>query len=185
MSQPQEQGALAIGVDVGGTFTDLVVRDSTRNRLIIRKVPTTPEDQSLGFLNALDQAQVPLRSVESLVHGSTIGTNAVLERKGVRCGLITSSGFRDVLELGRRTRPNAWGLTGTFDALIPRELRREIPERLDASGGVVIPLDEAAVAAAVDDLMDMQIDALVICFCLLYTSPSPRDVEESRMPSSA
>ena len=172
MSQPQEQGALAIGVDVGGTFTDLVVRDSTRNRLIIRKVPTTPEDQSLGFLNALDQAQVPLRSVESLVHGSTIGTNAVLERKGVRCGLITSSGFRDVLELGRRTRPNAWGLTGTFDALIPRELRREIPERLDASGGVVIPLDEAAVAAAVDDLMDMQIDALVICFMHAYADPA-------------
>lgn len=172
MNEPTKNSTLAIGVDVGGTFTDLVVHDPATNRLRIRKVPTTPEDQSRGFLDALEQAQAPLRQVDSLVHGSTIGTNAVLERKGVRCGLLTSEGFRDVLELGRRTRPNAWGLTGTFEALIPRELRIEIPERLDATGAVVTPLDEAAVEAAIAELMEQGIDALVICFMHAYADPT-------------
>ncbi len=163
---------LAIGVDVGGTFTDLVVHDRRTGTLRIEKVPTTPEDQSQGFMNALETAGIDLGEVNSMVHGSTIGTNAVLERKGVRCGLITTRGFRDTLELGRRTRPNNWGLTGHFEALIPRERRLEVTERIDARGRVETAIAEPEVEAAVTALLEQGIDALVVSFVHAYANPA-------------
>jgi N-methylhydantoinase A/oxoprolinase/acetone carboxylase beta subunit/N-methylhydantoinase B/oxoprolinase/acetone carboxylase alpha subunit len=170
---------LAVGVDVGGTFTDLIVLDNESGELRIEKVPTTPSDQSQGFVTALEGAAVSLADVQSLVHGSTIGTNAVLERKGVRCGLITTRGFRDVLELGRRTRPNNWGLTGSFEALIPREYRTEVTERVDATGAVHEELDEAEVAAAVELLVAAGVQALVICFIHAYANPDHEERAEA------
>ena len=127
---------------------------SIRRRGVFRvaKVPSTPEDQSVGFIAGLAALETDLAAVAALVHGTTVATNAVLERKGARCGLITTAGFRDVLELGRRTRPNPYGMTGSFEALIPRDLRAEVPERIDAAGRVLTPLDEAAVRRAVHRL---------------------------------
>ena len=103
-----------IGVDVGGTFTDLVVIDGKTGHIRIAKTPTTLENQAFGVLTALDDAQVKLPDINLIVHGTTTTTNAVLERKLSRTGLITTGGFRDVLELGRRTRPQAYGMTGQF-----------------------------------------------------------------------
>src|SRR5271170_3340701 len=137
--------AWQIGVDVGGTFTDLLALDPAAGLFRVAKVPSTPEDQSIGFLAGLDVLGIDRKAVAALIHGTTVATNAVLERKGARCGLVTTAGFRDVLELGRRTRPNAYGMTGSFEALIPRELRVEVTERVDAAGRVLIPLDEAEV----------------------------------------
>src|ERR1700741_5523894 len=141
--------AWQVGVDVGGTFTDLLALDPDRGVFRVAKVPSTPEDQSIGFIAGLDELETDLAAVAALVHGTTVATNAVLERKGARCGLITTAGFRDVLELGRRTRPNPYGMIGSFEALIPRDLRLEVTERVAADGSVLEPLDEAEGGRAV------------------------------------
>ena len=160
--------AWQIGVDVGGTFTDFLALDLERGVFRVAKVPSTPEDQSVGFIAGLSVLDIDLVAVAALVHG----TNAVLERKGARCGLITTAGFRDVLELGRRTRPNPYGMTGSFEALIPRDLRAEVPERIDAAGRVLTPLDEAAVRREVQRLRERGAEALVIHFIHSYANPS-------------
>ena len=134
--------SIVVGVDVGGTFTDLVVFDPTAGSVRLAKVPTTPDNQAFGVLAALDQAAVDLAAVDMIVHGTTTTTNAVLERRLARTGLITTTGFRDVLELGRRTRPHPYGMTGRFVPVIPRDLRLEVPERMDARGRVLTPLDD-------------------------------------------
>jgi N-methylhydantoinase A len=107
-----------------------------------------------------------------IVHGTTTTTNAILERKVARVGLITTRGFRDSLELGRRTRPKPYGLTGSFEPLVPRELRLEVPERMDAEGEVVTALDEAAVESAVRELVAKGCEALVIHFLHSYINPA-------------
>ena len=122
-------GQWQAGVDVGGTFTDLLFVDEDERRFRVTKVPSTPDDQSRGMMTGIRQSGLAVETLGSLVHGTTVGTNAILERKGARCGLITTAGFRDVLELGRRTRPFGYGMIGSFEALIPRELRVEVPER--------------------------------------------------------
>ena len=147
MTEPAN-GTEIVGVDVGGTFTDLVLLDRTTDGLRIAKVPTTSDNQAFGVLSALEQAKARFDALESVSHGTTTTTNALLEKTISRCGLITTQGFRDVLELGRRTRPQPYGMTGSFDPLIPRELRLEVPERMDAAGEVLVPLDEDAVRAA-------------------------------------
>ena len=164
--------AWQIGVDVGGTFTDLLALDPERGVFRVAKVPSTPEDQSVGFIAGLAVLETDLAAVAALVHGTTVATNAVLERKGARCGLITTAGFRDVLELGRRTRPNPYGMTGSFEALIPRDLRAEVPERIDAAGRVLTPLDEAAVRREVHRLRERGAEALVIHFIHAYANPA-------------
>jgi N-methylhydantoinase A len=163
--------AWQIGVDVGGTFTDLLALEPERGTFRVAKVPSTPEDQSNGFIAGLSALETDLATVAALVHGTTVATNAVLERKGARCGLITTAGFRDVLELGRRTRPNPYGMTGTFEALIPRDLRAEVAERIDAAGRILLPLDEAAVRQEVHRLRDRGAEALVIHFIHSYANP--------------
>jgi N-methylhydantoinase A len=164
--------AWQIGVDVGGTFTDLLALDPESGVFRVAKVASTPEDQSVGFIAGLSVLETDLAEVAALVHGTTVATNAVLERKGARCGLITTAGFRDVLELGRRTRPNPYGMTGSFEALIPRDLRAEVPERIDAAGRVLTPLDEAAVRQEVHRLRERGAEALVIHFIHAYANPA-------------
>jgi N-methylhydantoinase A len=160
------------GIDVGGTFTDLIALHPARGEVRLAKVPTSPDNQAHGVLAALDEAQVPLDELALLVHGTTTTTNALLERKLAKTGLVTTRGFRDVLELGRRTRPRPYGLTGWFEPLIPRELRLEVPERMDAEGEVVEALDEPAVRAAVCALRDAGCESLVIHFLHSYINPS-------------
>ena len=128
-----------VGSDVGGTFTDLVFIEPDSGDVRIAKVPTTPGNQAEGFMAALTEASVDLASVANISHGTTTTTNALLERKLSKCGLITTKGFRDVLELGRRTRPQPYGLIGQFIPLVPRELRLEVAERMDADGNILTP----------------------------------------------
>lgn len=164
--------ARIVGVDVGGTFTDLVYLDATLpGGLALAKVPTTLDNQAGGVMAALEAAGVDTATLDQIVHGTTTTTNALLERKVARTGLITTKGFRDVLELGRRTRPTSYGLTGHFEPLIPRELRLEVAERMDAEGAVLTPLDEDAVAAAADALKAAGCEAVVIHFLHSYANP--------------
>jgi N-methylhydantoinase A len=159
------------GVDVGGTFTDLLLQDAD-GAMRLAKVPTTSPNQADGVLAAIEAAGADPASLDLIIHGTTATTNAVLERKLARVGLITTLGFRDVLELGRRTRPNSYGMTGSFEPLVPRELRREVAERVDARGQVVTPLDEDAVAREVIALRDAGCEALVIHFLHAYANPA-------------
>ncbi|NNE53570.1 MAG: hydantoinase/oxoprolinase family protein, partial [Sulfitobacter sp.] len=161
-----------IGVDVGGTFTDLVMVEGDTGQMRIAKVPTTLDNQAFGVLAALTEAEVDLPEVDLIVHGTTTTTNAVLERKLSRTGLVTTQGFRDVLELGRRTRPQAYGMKGVFIPIIPRDLRLEVPERMDAVGAVVTPLDEESLRAAVTQLKEAGCEALVIHFLHAYANPA-------------
>ena len=165
-------GQWQAGVDVGGTFTDLLFVDEGERQFRVTKVPSTPDDQSRGMMAGIRDSGLATESLVSLVHGTTVGTNAILERKGVVCGLITTVGFRDVLELGRRTRPYGYGMIGSFEAIIPRQLRVEVPERLDARGNVLTPLDEEAVRRAIRQLIADGAEALVISFLHSYVNPA-------------
>ena len=160
------------GIDVGGTFTDLIVVDDASGDVRIAKVPTTVDNQAFGVLAALDAAGVDAAALEAIVHGTTTTTNAMLERKIATVGLITTRGFRDVLELGRRTRPTAYGLTGRFVPLIERRFRLEVDERVDAEGEVLVPLDEAGVAAAAKRLIALGTESVVIHFLHSYINPA-------------
>ncbi|RAI02190.1 hydantoinase [Acuticoccus sediminis] len=165
-----------VGVDVGGTFTDFLMLDSAAATFRTAKVPTTVNDRSQGFLQGIEALAVAPASIDWLVHGTTAGTNAVLERKNAPVGLITTKGFRDTLELGRRTRPKPYGLSGNFEPLIPRQDRLEVDERIDADGNVVVPLDEAALKGEVDALLAAGIESVVIHFLHSYVN----DVHEKR-----
>lgn len=163
---------LVAGVDVGGTFTDLVILDPATGEVRLAKVPTTLPNQAPGVLNAFDAAGADLADLALIVHGTTTTTNAVLERALCKTGLITTQGFRDVLELGRRTRPRPYGMTGTFTPVIPRDLRLEIPERMDAQGRVLTPLDETALRAAIAELLEKGCESLCIHFLHAYANPA-------------
>ncbi len=160
------------GIDVGGTFTDLILVDEVSGATHLAKVPTTVENQAHGVMaalhTALQAANVSLADVSAIIHGTTTTTNAMLERKIAKVGLITTRGFRDVLELGRRTRPKAYGLTGSFTPLISREVRLEVDERLDSEGSVLTPLNEAQVADAARALVQAGCEAVVIHFLHSY-----------------
>ena len=138
----------------------------------IAKVPTTPDNQAFGVVAALGQSGFGLGEIDLIVHGTTTTTNAVLERRLARTGMITTRGFRDIIELGRRTRPQAYGMTGTFVPVIPRNLRLEVSERVEASGAVRTPLDEGEVKAAVEQLLAAGCESLVIHFLHSYANPS-------------
>ncbi|HEY4956480.1 MAG TPA: hydantoinase/oxoprolinase N-terminal domain-containing protein, partial [Caldimonas sp.] len=160
------------GIDVGGTFTDLIVVDDASGEVRIAKVPTTVDNQAFGVLAALDAAGVDPASLAAIVHGTTTTTNAMLERKIAKVGLITTKGFRDVLELGRRTRPTPYGLKGRFVPLIERHLRLEVDERMDAEGHVLVPLDEAQVEAAARELLALGAESVVVHFLHSYLNPA-------------
>lgn len=161
-----------VGIDVGGTFTDLYCVDSVSGAEKILKVPSTPDDPSRALLDSLRAAEIDPNHLEALLHGTTIATNAVIERKGARCALVTTRGFRDVLELGRRDRPRMYGLTGVQQPLISRDRRWEVTERLDHSGRVLTPLDEFEVRALADVLKQQQVEAVVISLLHAYANPA-------------
>ena len=168
---PGEEYVVA-GIDVGGTFTDLILVDARSGTVRIAKTPTTVDNQASGVIAALTEAGLPVGEIDLIVHGTTTTTNAVLERRLAKTGMITTAGFRDVIELGRRTRPQPYGMTGTFTPLIPRNLRLEVPERMNARGRVLTPLDETAMREAVRALLDTGCETLVIHFLHAYANPA-------------
>jgi N-methylhydantoinase A len=159
---------MLVGVDVGGTFTDMIGVEGPPWRVRISKVPSTPRNQAGGVLAALEEIEVEPSAVEALVHGTTVATNALLERKGAVVGVITTRGFRDTLELARRTRPKPYGLGGVFEPLVPRQLRLEVTERIDARGREIDPVDLDEVRGAVQALEALGAEALVIHFLHSY-----------------
>jgi len=163
-----------VGVDVGGTFTDLLLYEvgPQGSQVRLAKILTTAANQADGVLAAIANAGTSPRDLDLVIHGTTTTTNAVLEREVATVGLITTAGFRDTLELGRRTRPRPYGMTGTFEPLIPRERRLEVDERMNVDGGVVTPLDEAEVEAAAARLAAMGCESLVIHFLHSYANPA-------------
>ena len=178
-----------VGVDVGGTFTDLVLRRRGHRR----GARGQGADHGRATRPTACWPRSPRRrraraELTIVVHGTTTATNALLERKGARTGLITTRGFRDVLELGRRTRPTPYGLKGTFEALIPRELRLEVTERIDAEGQVVTPLDEEEVRGRPRGSATLGVEALVIHFIHSYVNDAherrAREVAAAEWPNA-
>ncbi len=170
---PAQSDNVVAGIDVGGTFTDLILIDGRDGgKVRIAKTPTTLDNQAFGVVSALGATGFSASAIDLIVHGTTTTTNAVLERRLARTGMITTAGFRDVIELGRRTRPQAYGMTGTFVPVIPRNLRLEVAERMEASGSVRVPLDEAALRHAVQNLLAAGCESLVIHFLHAYANPA-------------
>ncbi len=172
-----------VGIDVGGTFTDLYFSGGAGQPHHILKVPSTPHDPSVGLLHALEKANLHPHSLDAILHGTTIATNAVIERKGARCALITTRGFRDLLELGRRDRPQMYGLEGVHEPLVPRDLRFEVDERLDHEGHVLRPLDEAGLRAVAQALMELKVEAVVISFMHAYANTAHEDQARALLAS--
>ena len=163
-----------VGVDVGGTFTDLVLFDPDRGALEVSKVPSTPADQSRGVVEGLERMLPDLSRLERLIHGTTVATNTLLEGTGAGVALITTAGFRDVLEIGRTRRmlPSVYDTTFVRPPpLVPRPLRFEVAERIDHDGAVLASLDEAAIEAIARRVADAGVEALAVCFLHAYTNP--------------
>lgn len=176
---------LRLAVDVGGTFTDVTLFDPDTGGLLSAKAPTTPGDRAVGVLDgiaaALEAAGARAQRVAEVVHGSTTGTNALIERTGARVGLLTTEGFRDVLEIGRIMRPDAGLYDFSVDLplpLVPRHLRLEARERLDARGRVLVPLDEASVAAAAEAFAREGVEAVAVCFLFSFLDPAHEEAAE-------
>ena len=152
-------GSPRVGVDVGGTFTDLVA--IADGRIVTAKVPTTPGDQSSGVLQAVCSAR--LGPVGAFAHGMTVATNALLERRGARTALVTTEGFRDLIEIGRQDRPSLYDLQQRRSApLVPRDLRFGVRERM-GPGGVIEPLDADSLATVIAELRAAQVEAVAVC----------------------
>jgi N-methylhydantoinase A len=158
-----------LGVDVGGTFTDLVaLSDGT---LITAKVPSTPQDQSVGVMNAVGASEVEAGAVTALAHGMTVATNALLERRGARMALVATEGFRDVLEIARQNRPSLYDLSADRPPpLVPRELRFTIAERM-GPGGEISALDEKSLEIAVSAIKEAEVEAVAVCLLFAFMHP--------------
>jgi len=162
-------GYLLLGVDTGGTFTDMVLL--REGRPVVHKVLSTPDDPSRAILAGLAQLGVE-QQIGVFVHGSTVATNAVLEHKGAKTGLITTQGFRDVLEIGRQTRPKLYDLrVQKVPPLVPRSLRVEVLERLNERGEVLTPLDEDSIHLALETLRSADIEAVAISLLFSFANP--------------
>ncbi|HEU4369816.1 MAG TPA: hydantoinase/oxoprolinase N-terminal domain-containing protein, partial [Methylomirabilota bacterium] len=162
-----------LGIDVGGTFTDLVLYDEASHALSVEKVPSVPADPSEGIVQGLVRllraADVKPGAVQYVAHGTTVATNALLERRGAATALVTTRGFRDLLEIGRQKRPALYDLHARKPApLVPRHRRYEVAERVTADGRVRSPLDPEEVdrvlaRIAADASADGPLEALAIC----------------------
>ena len=164
-----KRGETRLGVDVGGTFTDLVAL--SEGTLITAKVPSTPQDQSEGVMNAIKVSDVEPGAVLALAHGMTVATNALLERRGARTALVTTEGFRDVLEIARQNRPALYDLTHDRPPpLVPPKLRFMISERMGPDGEVS-PLDEGSLTEVVAAIEEADVEAVAVCLLFAFMHP--------------
>jgi N-methylhydantoinase A len=162
---------LIVGVDVGGTFTDVFFLDEVAGHCHIAKVPSTPDNQADGFINGIAAGDTDFTDITTVIHGTTVATNALLERKGARTGVITTRGFRDVLEMRRRDRPRTWGLWGQFEPIVPRNLRLEVDERTLADGTIRKPLDPVQLRQTAERLLELGCEAVAVIFINAYANP--------------
>lgn len=159
-----------IGVDVGGTFTDIFVYDQIDHRVETTKIPSTRGDQSKGFAEGIARLVPDFSEIATIVHGTTVGTNALLERKGAKTGIITTRGFRDVIEMRRRDRPTTWGLWGRYTPVIGREHRLEVEERVLADGTVRQAVNDDEVREKAEALKAAGCDAVCVFFVNGYAN---------------
>jgi N-methylhydantoinase A len=176
----------AIGVDVGGTFTDLALWDDERGALAVFKLPSVPHDPALGILEGIRaliaRERVRPQDLTFVAHGTTVATNALLEGKGARTGLVTTRGFRDLLEIARQKRPHLYDLQADKPpALVPRYLRREVRERLAWDGAVVDKLSLDDVREALDALKAEDLEALAVCFLYSFVDPTHERLVEAEI----
>ena len=170
-----------IGVDVGGTFTDIIFHDTETGVTHIHKVPTTPDNPAHGVLGGVtalcDRIEVDRASIHHVYHGTTTATNAILEHDGAECGMITNEGYRDIIHIGRHQRPQHFSIQQDIPwqdrPLIKRRYRKTVPHRIaPPTGEVLVPLDEDAVRAAARELRDAGISSIAVCFLFAFLDPS-------------
>src|SRR5215468_8324705 len=166
-----------IGVDVGGTFTDIICTDTETGHTAIYKSPTTPDDLARGVITGVSELCQRLRlareEIAHVLHGTTIATNAVLEYNGAVTGMVTTEGYRDILHIGRHQRPQHYSIMQDIPwqdrPLVRRRHRLTVTERLTPpKGGVLVPLDEDEVRAAARTLKDAGVKAVAVCFLFAY-----------------
>jgi N-methylhydantoinase A len=178
-----------LGVDVGGTFTDLVLFDRVSGSLKILKTPSTPRNQSDGIFTGMGQLGIDVSGLERFVHGTTVATNTALERDGASLAVLTTTGHKDVLIVGRGNRMAMYNIKAPpIRPLLPRSRCFEIDERMMADGTVLRPLDEAQVERIADDLVKAGVEAVAICFLHAYANPDHErrcaDIVSRRMPNA-
>jgi N-methylhydantoinase A len=161
-----------LGVDVGGTFTDFFLRDVVTDEARSHKIASTPDDPSHAVLEGLN-ALLPHGALAFLAHGTTVGTNALIQRRGGRVALITTAGFKDLLEIGRQTRPKIYDLKADHpEPLVSRERRFEVAERIGPNGEVIRPLNDAEVKRAVADVAASKAESVAVCFLFSFVNPT-------------
>ena len=168
---------IKLGVDVGGTFTDLVVFDERTGAIALTKVPSTPESPDQGVLNGIrrlaTEFDIDPGAIDFFIHGTTVATNALIERKGVKVALVTTAGFRDVLHIGRQARPKLYDFFERRpDPLVPRHLRFEVPERVLYTGEIHQPLDEDAVRMIAHSIEQRDVGVVAVCLLHSYANPA-------------
>ena len=185
--------AWRVGVDTGGTFTDICLFEERTGRLAVWKVPSTPADPSRAIAEGVAEGLARLgespASVSYFGHGTTVATNALIQGRGARTGLVTTRGFRDLLEIGRQKRPDLYDLqVDKPPALVSRDLRLEVPERVRHDGGVETPLDEAALRGAARALARAGVEAVAVCFLYSFIRPEheriARRIPEEELPGA-
>jgi len=177
-----DRGGTRVAVDVGGTFVDLVMVDGTTGEVSIEKQPATPDRLSAEVGSGLERLPTRIADIAWLLHGSTLVLNAILQERGAKVGLLTTPGFRDVLGLGRGARPHIYDWLFTPpEPLVPRHLRREVPERMAADGTELAPLDLDALDAEVDALVADDVEAVAICFLHAYADPKHEQLAAARV----
>ncbi len=173
---------IRVAVDIGGTFTDLVLENRALGQTSIVKVPSTPPDYSEGFARALSDLDIPASSIAMIFHGTTAPLNALLERRGVACALVTTKGFADVYKIGRGNRTRMYDIHyRNPDPLIPRNRIFEVVERMSADGSVVEALDQASIAAVIEQLRQLEIEAVGICLLHSYANPVHEEILRDRL----
>ena len=164
-----------VGIDVGGTFTDLTAVDAATGRVVVTKVPSRPRHEAAAVLAGLEALGIASADVRRLVHGTTVGTNAVLERRGARVALLTTAGFRDLIEIGRTKRNIPALFIPTFTRpkpVVERKDRFEVTERLGPDGTVLVPLDPASIERALDAALGAPAEAVAVCLLHAYLNPA-------------
>src|SRR5215831_11397166 len=164
---------LIVAVDIGGTFTDFLGYDTTTGTLLSSKAPTTPQALEHGIRDCLKKAGASIDAIDSLVHGSTVAINTVLERKGAHTALVVTKGTRDVYQIGRGNRPDAYDIWFKRpEPLVPRHLTFEVEERLLATGEVHTPLNVVQAETVARQVTESGVEAVAVCFLHSWNNPT-------------